>query len=177
MKKILALVLALCMMFTMFACGAKTETPAATTAPAADAPAAEAPKVEVAESYAQPLQDPRVRQALWYAIDIDAIVDGLWENTVVAAKKSLVPEGFWQADGLTEYSYNPELAKQLLKEAGWDSSYTIQAVYYTANLLDTITAIQGYWAQVGVNMEFQLLTDNLTALHQRRQPPPHVLTP
>ena len=164
MKKILALVLALCMMFTMFACGAKTETPAATEKPATEAPAQEAPQVEIAESYAQPLQDPRVRQALWYAIDMEAIVEGLWENTVVTADKSLVPEGFWQADGLTQYTYNPDLAKQLLAEAGWDGSYTIQAVYYTANLLDTITAIQGYWQMVGVNMEFQLLTDNLTAL-------------
>ena len=165
MKKILALVLALCMVFTLFACGAMEEPAApAPEAPAADAPAAEAPAVEVAESYAHPLQDPRVRQALWYAIDMDAIVEGLWDNTVVAAKKSLVPEGTWQADGLTEYSYNPKLAKQLLAEAGWDGSYTIQAVYYTANLLDTITAIQGYWAMVGVNMEFQLLTDNLTVL-------------
>ena len=164
MKKILSLVLALCMVFTLFACGAKEEAPAATPAPAAPAAPAEAPKVEVAESYAQPLQDPRVRQALWYAIDMEAIVEGLWENTVVTADKSLVPEGFWQADGLTQYTYNPELAKQLLAEAGWDSSYTIQAVYYTANLLDTITAIQGYWQMVGVNMEFQLLTDNLTAL-------------
>ena len=165
MKKILALTLALCMVFTLFACGAKEEPAApAPEAPAADAPAAEAPAVEVAESYAHPLQDPRVRQALWYAIDMDAIVEGLWDNTVVAAKKSLVPEGAWQADGLTEYSYNPELAKQLLAEAGWDGSYTIKAVYYTANLLDTITAIQGYWQMVGVNMEFQLLTDNLTVL-------------
>ena len=152
MKKILSLLLALCMVFTLFACGAKETPPAAPEAPAADAPAAEAPAVEVAESYAHPLQDPRVRQALWYAIDMDAIVEGLWDNTVVAAKKSLVPEGTWQADGLTEYSYNPELAKQLLAEAGWDGSYTIQAVYYTANLLDTITAIQGYWQMVGVNM-------------------------
>jgi len=114
--------------------------------------------------YPNPLQDVRVRQALWYAIDMDAIVEALWNNTVTAAKKSLVPEGSWQADGLTEYSYNPEKAKELLAEAGWDGSYTIQAVYYTGNLLDTITAIQAYWADVGVNMEFQLLTDNLTAL-------------
>ena len=165
MKKILALVLALCMVFTLFACGAK-ETAPAPEAPKAEAPVAapEAPSAEEGVTYAHPLQDPRVRQALWYAIDIDAIVDGLWENTVVAAKKSLVPEGTWQAAGLTEYSYNPELAKQLLAEAGWDGSYTIQAVYYTANLLDTITAIQGFWAEVGVKMEFQLLTDNLTVL-------------
>ena len=42
MKKILALVLALCMVFALCACGAKTEAPAA-EAPAAEAPAAEAP--------------------------------------------------------------------------------------------------------------------------------------
>ena len=44
MKKILALVLALCMVFALFACGAKTEAPA--EAPAAEAPAAEAPAAE-----------------------------------------------------------------------------------------------------------------------------------
>jgi peptide/nickel transport system substrate-binding protein len=141
MKKILAIALALCMVLTLSVSALAGEG-----------------------TYATPLQDPRVRQALWYAIDMEAIVEGLWNNTVVVANKSLVPEGFWQAEGLTEYTYNPEKAKELLKEAGWDSNFTIEAVYYTANLLDTITAIQAFWAEVGVNMEFQLLTDNLTAL-------------
>ena len=145
MKKLLALALALCMVFSFCAFQASAEGAGGT-------------------EYPNPLQDVRVRQALWYAIDMEAIVDALWNNTVVTADKSLVPEGYWQADGLTQYSYNPEKAKELLAEAGWDGSYTIQAVYYTGNLLDTITAIQAYWADVGVNMEFQLLTDNLTVL-------------
>ena len=42
MKKYLALILALCMVFALCACGSKTEAPAA-EAPAAEAPAAEAP--------------------------------------------------------------------------------------------------------------------------------------
>ena len=145
MKKLLSLILALCIVFSFCAFSASADGVGGT-------------------AYPNPLQDVRVRQALWYAIDMDAIVDALWNNTVVAAKKSLVPEGFWQADGLTEYNYNPDLARQLLAEAGWDGSYTLKAVYYTGNLLDTITAIQAYWADVGVNMEFQLLTDNLTVL-------------
>ena len=145
MKKVLGLILALCLVFSLCAVPAYADGTGGT-------------------AYPNPLQDVRVRQALWYAIDMDAIVDALWNNTVVAAHKSLVPEGSWQADGLTEYSYNPDLARKLLAEAGWDGSYTIQAVYYTGNLLDTITAIQAYWQDVGVNMEFQLLTDNLTAL-------------
>ena len=145
MKKLFGLLLALCIIFSLCAVPAYADGTGGT-------------------AYPNPLQDVRVRQALWYAIDMDAIVDALWNNTVVAAHKSLVPEGSWQADGLTEYSYNPDLARKLLAEAGWDGSYTIQAVYYTGNLLDTITAIQAYWQDVGVNMEFQLLTDNLTAL-------------
>ena len=46
MKKILALVLALCMVFALCACGAKTETPAA-EAPAAEAPAEAPAKVRI----------------------------------------------------------------------------------------------------------------------------------
>lgn len=165
MKKLISLLLVLAMALSLAACGSGSSTPA-TDAPKSEA-SQDAPAANTGvggTAYANPLQDVRVRQAMWYAIDIDAIVEGLWDNTVVAAKKSLVPEGSWQADGLTEYSYNPELAKQLLDEAGWDGSYTIQAVYYTANLLDTITAIQSMWAEVGIKMEFNLLTDNLTVL-------------
>lgn len=147
MKKLLALLLVLCLAFSLGTITASAES------------------VGVGgTAYPNPLQDVRVRQALWYAIDMDAIVDALWNGTVTAAHKSLVPEGFWQADGLTEYAYNPDKARELLAEAGWDGSYTLQAVYYTGNLLDTITAIQAFWGDVGVNMEFQLLTDNLTAL-------------
>ena len=145
MKKLLALALALCLALSLGITAAHADGVGGT-------------------QYPNPLQDVRVRQALWYAIDMDTIVDALWNNTVVAANKSLVPEGFWQADGLTEYVYDPVKAKALLDEAGWDGSYTLKAVYYTGNLLDTITAIQAYWGDVGVKMEFQLLTDNLTQL-------------
>ena len=145
MKKLFTLLLAVSLLFSIAATSAAAEGTGGTM-------------------YPNPLQDVRVRQALWYAIDMDAIVDALWNGTVTAAHKSLVPEGYWQANGLTEYTYNPEKAKELLAEAGWDGSRTLKAVYYTGNLLDTITAIQAYWNDVGVKMEFQLLTDNLTAL-------------
>ena len=145
MKKLFTLLLAVSLLFSIAVTSAAAEGTGGTM-------------------YPNPLQDVRVRQALWYAIDMDAIVDALWNGTVTAAHKSLVPEGYWQADGLTEYTYNPEKAKELLAEVGWDGSRTLKAVYYTGNLLDTITAIQAYWNDVGVKMEFQLLTDNLTAL-------------
>ncbi len=167
MKKLLGIAIASVALISLVACGGgtTTSTTAATTAAAGEVETVSTTNTGVGgTAYANPLQDVRVRQALWYAMDMDAIVEGLWENNVVAAHSSLVPEGYWQADGLTEYTYDPEKARQLLAEAGWDGSYTLKAVYYTANLLDTITAIQGFWAEVGVNMEFELLTDNLTVL-------------
>ena len=126
MKKLFTLLLAVSLLFSIAVTSAAAEGTGGTM-------------------YPNPLQDVRVRQALWYAIDMDAIVDALWNGTVTAAHKSLVPEGYWQADGLTEYTYNPEKAKELLAEAGWDGSRTLKAVYYTGNLLDTITAIQADW--------------------------------
>ena len=93
MKKLISLLLVLAMALSLVACGGAADAPKA-EAPKADAPAAEAPaapSADAGKTYAHPLQDPRVRQALWYAIDMDAIVEGLWDNTVVAAKKSLVP--------------------------------------------------------------------------------------
>lgn len=167
MKRIASLLLALCMVLALCACGGNPSGNNPSNPPANNSQSGGEPSGNEGvggTAYPNPLQDVRVRQALWYAIDMDAIVDGLWNNTVIAAHKSLVPEGAWQADGLTEYKYDPEKAKELLAEAGWDGSYTLKAVYYTGNLLDTITAIKGYWEAVGVKMEFDLLTDNLTVL-------------
>lgn len=56
MKKIIALVLSLVMVFALCACGAKTETPAA--APAAEAPAAAAPAAEAPAAEAPAAEAP-----------------------------------------------------------------------------------------------------------------------
>ncbi len=57
MKKYLALLLALCMIFVLAACGGSTSAPAASAAPAEEAPAAEAPAEEA------PAKPKRTRKA------------------------------------------------------------------------------------------------------------------
>ena len=156
MKKLFTLLLAVSLLFSIAATSAAAEGTGGTM-------------------YPNPLQDVRVRQALWYAIDMDAIVDALWNGTVTAAHKSLVPEGYWQADGLTEYTYNPEKAKELLAEAGWDGSRTLKAVYYTGNLLDTITAIQAYWNDV-VNDAKSITVEGNTVTFEFNNAQPNALT-
>lgn len=160
-KRFIAVILALVMMLSLTSCGKSNDKDGKNGNSVENNNANSEDDSKVTDT--NPLSDKRVRQALWYAIDMDSIASDIWSGQVTAANSSLVPEGPMKADGLKEYTYNPEKARELLKEANWDSDYTLKAVYYTENLLDTITTIQAYWNAVGVKMEFQLLTDNLTA--------------
>ena len=84
MKKILALVLALCMVFALCACGAKTEAPA--QAPAAEAPAAEAPAAEA------PAAAEKVRIGM--VTDVGGVNDKSFNQTSWEGLQALDPEVF-----------------------------------------------------------------------------------
>ena len=110
------------------------------------------------------LADPRVRQAIAYAIDMEALIDSLMDGQATVAT-SLTPPGEWRVDGLNRYDYNPDKAKQLLKEAGWDSNYVLDVVYYYGDqgTVDLMAAIQAYLAQVGMKMNARKLEGDLAA--------------
>jgi peptide/nickel transport system substrate-binding protein len=117
-----------------------------------------------AAEHENPLQDKRVRQAIAYAVDMETLVEGLLEGKAVKAN-SLTPNGDWKVDGLNNYDYNPEKAKELLAEAGWDSDYELDVVYYYGDQLtvDLMTAVQAYLSQVGIKMNFRKLEGDLSA--------------
>lgn len=111
-----------------------------------------------------PLADPRVRQAISYAIDMEALIDSLMDGKAIVAT-SLTPDGEWKVDGLTRYDYNPEKARQLLKEAGWNSNYVLDVVYYYGDqeTVDLMAAIQVFLDQVGIKMNARKLEGDLAA--------------
>ncbi len=61
-----------------------------------------------------------VRQAMMHALDRDEIVNDLWLGAAVKATANLSPalEFYYEPD-VKLYDYNPELAMQMLDEAGW----------------------------------------------------------
>jgi peptide/nickel transport system substrate-binding protein len=67
------------------------------------------------------LGDVRVRQALELAIDKQAIVDRLLGSQTLVAT-SIVPIGPWATD-LPPSEYNPDKARQLLANAGWQTGH------------------------------------------------------
>ncbi len=102
-----------------------------------------------------PLSDVRVRQALLYAIDRKGIV-----NKVHVGRAQIV-NTFNRTAGidtskLNSYEYNPEKAKELLKEAKWDPDYVIEMKWIpglSAERDQTNEIVQANWAAVGVKME------------------------
>lgn len=104
------------------------------------------------------LSDERVRQAIAYAIDMETIVDTIYEGKAIVAD-SMIPNGAFKADGLEKYAYNPEKARALLADAGWDNSQILDVVYYYGDqgTADLMVAIQAYLGDVGIDMTYRKL--------------------
>ena len=105
------------------------------------------------------LANPLIRRAFTHAIDRQAIVDSLW------AGRTQVPAGLqWPyyddmfVSDWTVPEYNPELARQLLKEAGYKGDvipYRLLNNYYT-NQTATGQVLAEMWQQVGLNVEIEM---------------------
>lgn len=65
------------------------------------------------------LRDVRVRQALAFAVDRDAIVEHLRRGLAVAANGMLSPLSWAAAPDLPAFAHDPERARALLDEAGY----------------------------------------------------------
>lgn len=105
------------------------------------------------------LADQRVRQAIAYAIDMQTIVETIYEGKAIAAD-SMIPNGAYKAAGLNAYAYDPDKARALLAEAGgWDKSQVLDVVYYYGDqaTADLMVAIQAYLADVGIQMTYRKL--------------------
>ena len=102
---------------------------------------------------------------MMYALDMDAILEGIFEGAAEPAN-SLTPNGADKVDGLEEYSYDPEKAKELLAEANLDENTVLDVVYYYTDqqTVDLMAIIQNYLSQVGIKMEFRLVEGDLATL-------------
>lgn len=63
-----------------------------------------------------------VRQALYYGLNREALIDEVAMGQGVVAHMSLLPENWAYNPNLPQYPYDPDRARQLLDEAGWIDS-------------------------------------------------------
>ena len=102
----------------------------------------------------EPFNNELVRQALCYAIDVDSILELTADGHGVKVGSSMYPSfgKYFDASLADTYEYNPEKAKELLKQAGYENgfSFTITvASNYTPHVL-TAEVIVEQLAAVGI---------------------------
>ena len=105
----------------------------------------------------KPFSDIRVRQALSHAIDRQAIIEGVFEGYAVKSEGPYHP-WFWTHDPKWKqpYSYNPEKAKALLKDAGYGPSNPLKFELIATNqdmFVDQAVMVQAFMADVGAQVE------------------------
>ena len=69
-----------------------------------------------------PFDNKLVRQAVNYAVDKQAIVDAFYQGRAEVAANPMPSSISGYNDEISAYEYNPEKAKELLAEAGYDGS-------------------------------------------------------
>lgn len=105
------------------------------------------------------LKDVRVRQALAMAIDRQAIIDALWAGLVDLPHGHQLKTFSLYTPDRPGYTYDPEGAKKLLAEGGYDGTpipYRIRAAAYGPELA-TAQVLVAMWNAVGVNVDLQIV--------------------
>ncbi|RDD63836.1 ABC transporter substrate-binding protein [Ferruginivarius sediminum] len=108
-------------------------------------------------TYEAPFDDKRVRQAVNYAINRKLIVDALFDGEAILAEGVISPRTFGAAPDLEPYPYDPDKAKQLLKEAGHGDGLQARLAYptYMTQIQQQAEIIQAQLAKVGIDVKLE----------------------
>ncbi|MBN6205792.1 ABC transporter substrate-binding protein [Ralstonia pickettii] len=104
-----------------------------------------------------PTADPRVREAIDLAIDNQVIIDEILLGAATPTRTHITPGNFGADESLyNTYEYDPERAKELLAEAGYEDGITVDISvnnYYT----EMAEVVGGMLQEVGITASLELL--------------------
>lgn len=103
------------------------------------------------------LPDARVRQALVYAIDRNQILEQLMKGHGEVVDGFLSSASPFYDSGITPLPYDPDKAKELLAQAGWDGSQTLRFYVNSGDgtFVNAAQVMVAQWAAVGIKVEVQ----------------------
>ena len=108
------------------------------------------------KNYEGTLQDAKIRQAMNYAVDKEALANDLYGGFASVAKCQPLSEAHFGYDpDLEPYAYDPDKAKQLLQEAGYNGE-ELALLAPTGRWLkdaEVTEAVIGYLNEVGINVK------------------------
>ncbi len=124
----------------------------------------------------EPTENKLVRQAMNYAVDRQAIIDSLFEGHAQLATGFMTESNLGYDDSIEPYPYDPEMARELLAEAGYpdgfEMGFAAPAGAYT-NFEQVAEAIQGYLSDVGIETNLEIMeSGRYWDLEAEKQLPP-----
>ena len=107
----------------------------------------------------QPTMDPKIRIAMNHAVDVQTIIDSIFEGF---AKRSTgyVATGELGFGAVEPYAYDPEKAKALLAEAGYGDGFEIDMACPAgaySHFEEVCEAVVGYLAEVGITVNLEIM--------------------
>lgn len=105
-----------------------------------------------------PLNDIRVRKAINYAIDKQAIIDVILNENGKIATSPIAPGVFGFTDKTKNYEYNVEKAKELMKEAGYENGFTTSILVFSGEAnTQTAEIVQAYLKEIGIDLKIEIV--------------------
>lgn len=108
----------------------------------------------------EPLKDPNVRQAMQYAINLEEIstsyygFDDVRFCGLFGTYSKFCNTGNWSDEMVAAYTtFDPDLAKQMLADAGYPNGFTFTLAYNSDGDTDIYELVREYLANVGITME------------------------
>ncbi|KGX92961.1 glutathione ABC transporter substrate-binding protein GsiB [Pontibacillus halophilus JSM 076056 = DSM 19796] len=115
----------------------------------------------------EPFDNPKVRQAMNYAIDKEAYAKVVYNGYATTLKSSIAPDTQHYSEQENTYSYDPEKAKELLSEAGYPDGFETTIWGGTSSIKQKMMEFyKQQLSQVGITlnvvpMEGGTLNDNI----------------
>ncbi len=114
-----------------------------------------------------PMDDINVRKALQYGVDKEGLIQAVWQGRYEVSNSPLTSVTFGYDPSTADiYSFDPEMAGQLLDESGWemgggdvrekDGEPLKLGLYYrsdNANFVSLATFLQAQYAEIGIELE------------------------
>ncbi|MDA0256876.1 MAG: ABC transporter substrate-binding protein, partial [Chloroflexi bacterium] len=122
-----------------------------------------------------PTTDVRVRRALIAAIDVPLIASAVFEGLASPATDQIAGTAvFGFSPEKKSIPYDPDVARQLLKDAGFEDGFDLQVdSQINASTKAMVEATVGFWDDIGVNSSINPLEINIwrDRLYGREQKP------
>jgi peptide/nickel transport system substrate-binding protein len=108
----------------------------------------------------QPTEDARVRQAMNYAVDRQAIIESLLGGAATEISGFITSTNLGYDESIQPYPYDPDRARELLAEAGYADGFEIglacpQGAY--TSFEQVCESVAGYLGEVGITANLELM--------------------